>query len=119
MLAAEGLQEPLREETRAALCWTQPVPDGSRGSPAGQLSPSAKLVSSLGKPILERAKPATQAKEGAWGQKGEKQQREDQDQRRRRGKRCSRCQSTDGLQPMVEQISTAVLLEPTLEQIFS
>lgn len=39
MLAAEGLQEPLGEEPRAALCWTQLVPDSSRGSTADTAQP--------------------------------------------------------------------------------
>lgn len=67
VLAAGGLQEPLWEETGAALCWTQPVPETyfrkgkthhtGRGTGGGRLE-------------------------------CEKQQREHQGQRRRRGKRC-------------------------------
>ena len=86
--------------------WDCPMPDtaGSRWLQRthcrAQLSPSAKLVAPPGKPLLEGAKPATQAEErGGGGEESEEQNWEQQGQRRRRGKRCSRCRSPYLLQP--------------------
>lgn len=105
VLAAQELQEPLGEEPRAGLsCFL--------------MAPLHTLLSpSLGKCVLHRAKPATQAKGGVWGEKernstGKSKIREGGGEGGAPGTKCRSAEAHG--QPMGEQMATAALLEHIL-----